>query len=326
MNWLHRFTLALGVALLAILLWKIGPVALFRNLLFLGWFWVPLILVEGLGEACHATGWRYCLSRGQQRLSWLRIAMIRQAGMAFNYLTPTAHLGGELIKGTLLGREGEAVEAATAVIVGKLALVLSQLLLVTMASATALWIISLPLHLWLGWAMGTSVFFAGIVSFFLLQRHGKLGAVIRVAERIGLRGDRVKAMARWLSAVDQGLRDFHRERPGDLVRALSWHVLGYSCGLVQTWLFLGWAGHELLWKTGVVIWALGAWFDLVGFIVPAGVGVQEGSRVLVFHAVGLNSLGGLTFGVVLRLTKALWALIGLACYGFLIRDRAEAHR
>ncbi len=324
MKWLHRLTLALGMALLAILLWKIGPAALFRNLLFLGWFWAPLIFVEGLGEACHATGWRHCLSRGHQRLSWLRVAMIRQAGMAFNYLTPTAHLGGELVKGTLLGRDGEAVEAATAVIVGKLALVLSQLALVTIASATALWMISLPRHLWLGWAMGTSVFFLGIVSFFLLQRHGKLGAVIRLLERTGVKGEGVKAMARWLSAVDGQLRDFHRERPGDLVRALSWHVLGYCCGLVQTWLFLSWAGHELLWETGVVIWALGAWFDLVGFIVPAGVGIQEGSRVLVFHAVGLESLWGLTFGVVLRITKALLALTGLACYGLLIRDLKDA--
>lgn len=320
---LHRLTLALGIALLAVLLWKMGPVALGQNLLLLGRFWVPLIFVEGLGEACHATGWRYCLSGGHQRLSWLRVAMIRQAGMAFNYLTPTVHLGGELIKGTLLGRDGEAVEAATAVIVGKLALVLSQLLLVTIASATALWMISLPVHLWLGWALGTSAFFAGIVSFFLLQRHGKLGAVIRAAQRIGLRGKRIKAMAGWLSAVDQGLCEFHKERPGDLARALFWHILGYSCGLLQTWLFLSWAGHEPLWRIGAVIWALGAWFDLVGFVVPAGIGVQEGSRVLAFHAVGFDSLGGLTFGVVQRLTKAFWALVGLACYGLLIRDRED---
>jgi uncharacterized protein (TIRG00374 family) len=318
MKWLHRLALGLGVALLLGLLWKIGPMALLRNLLLLGWVWIPLIVVEGLGEACHATAWRHCLSRGHRGLPWAKIAMIRQAGMAFNYLTPTAHLGGELIKGTLLGREGDTLEAATAVIVGKLALVLSQLLLVTVASAVALWIISLPIHLWLAWALGTSVFFAGIVAFFLVQRHGKLGGVLRLAQRIGLKGRRVSALTRGLSEVDQALRDFHRERPGDLLRALLWHVLGYSGGLIQAWLFLSWGGQEGLWKTGIVIWALGAWFDLVGFAVPAGVGVQEGSRVLVFHAVGLDSLGGLTFGVVLRLTKAFWALVGLVCYGTLI--------
>jgi len=68
-----------------------------------------------------------------------------------------------------------------------------------------------------------------------------------------------------------------------------------------------------------IIWFLGAWFDLMGFMVPAGVGVQEGSRALLFDLMGLKGATGLAFGVVLRVTKGFWAVVGLVCYGLLAR-------
>jgi glycosyltransferase 2 family protein len=320
MRWLHRVTLLLGVLLLGILLWKLGPAALFSQLRLLGWIWIPLLLVEGLGEAVHVNAWRHCLSREQQRIPWLRIAMIRQAGMAFNYLTPTAHMGGEFVKGAILGRNGGSVEAATAVIVGKLALVFAQLSFVSMGSLVSLWLVKLPAGFVVGWGASTALFATGILAFFLLQRKGKLGSVIRAVQRVGLGGHLTRSLSDWLTEVDGQLEAFHRSRPGDLVRAMFWHSLGFACGLSQAWLFLAWMGEQSPWQTGAAIWFLGAWFDLVGFIVPAGIGVQEGSRVLIFDTLGLASLAGLTFGVALRVSKAFWALIGLLCYGVLLRE------
>ena len=323
MSCLHRLTLGLGILLLAILLWKLGPSALLSQLQSLGWTWVPLILVEGGGEALHVMAWRHCLSREHQRLPWLRIAMIRQAGMAFNYLTPTAHMGGEVVKGALLGRGGGGVDAATGVIVGKLALVLSQLLFVSGGSLLAMWMVKLPRGFLWGWAASTSIFAFGIVTFFMLQRKGKLGGVLRALERRGLRGPLLQRTGRWLTDVDRHLEIFHRSRPGDLVRAMAWHVLGFSCGMVQAWLFLAWMGHQTPLQVGTAVFFLGAWFDVVGFIVPAGIGVQEGSRVLIFDTIGLTSLAGLAFGIALRATKAFWALVGLLCYGVLLRGAGE---
>jgi hypothetical protein len=129
----------------------------------------------------------------------------------------------------------------------------------------------------------------------------------------------MKKLAQWLSRVDQHLEAFHRGRPGDLLRAMAWHVFGFSLGIFQIWLFLGWMGRESSWILGVSIWFLGAWCDVVGFIVPAGIGVQEGSRVLIFDTLGLTGIAGFTFGIVLRVTKAFWALVGLGCYGLLLR-------
>lgn len=323
MRMLNRLMLGVGIALLLVLVLKLGPRAVLGELRLLGWLWIPLILLEGFGEAMHTTGWRRCLAHGHQGLSWIHVGMVRQAGMAFNYLTPTAHMGGEVIKGMLLGNLGDGVSAATSVIVGKLALVLSQLVYVSIGSLSALWSVSIPPAILLAWALSTGMFFLGIGFFFWLQKKGKLGGVARVLERKGLGGTPVRKAAGWLSVVDQHLEIFHRERPGDLLKAMLWHMGGFSCGILQVWIFLVSAGHDSILWTGAVIWFLGAWMDLVGFLVPAGLGVQEGSRALIFDLMGMSGVSGLALGLVLRGTKGLWALVGLGCY-FLLLKKQEA--
>lgn len=322
MRWLNRLLLGVGVTLLGILVWKLGPRVVVERLSLLGWLWVPLILLEGLGEAMHTTAWRRCLARRHQGLGWLRVGMIRQAGMAFNYFTPTAHMGGEVVKGMLLGGLGDGVSAATSVIVGKLALVVSQLLFVSGGSLVALCLARIPSAVFWAWALSTSLFFVGVGAFSWLQMRGNLGAVARALEQRGLGGDPVRRLSRWLSSVDQHLEAFHRDRPGDLLRAMVWHMAGFSCGIIQVWIFLASTQQPSLWVNGAIIWFLGAWLDLVGFIVPAGMGVQEGSRALIFELMGLAGASGLALGLVLRGTKGFWAVIGLGCYLFMLRKRS----
>jgi hypothetical protein len=312
--------------LLVFLVWRLGLDSLLANLALLGWMWIPLIALEGMGEALHAVAWKRCLSEAHGGLPWVKVAMIRQAGMAFNYMTPTAHLGGEVIKGAILGREGGGVDAAASVIVGKLALVLAQMLLVSVGSLGALWAVSLPGSVLTAWAASTLLFSTGIVLFLLLQRRGKLGSAVRALGRLGPARGALAVLGRWITEVDHQLAEFHRKRPGDLLRAMGWHILGFSTGIVQACVFLAWLDVPGPWRTGVAVWFLGAWFDLVGFIVPAGIGVQEGSRVLIFHAVGLTGIAGLTFGLVLRGLKAFWAMVGLGCYGLLLRDPGISSR
>ncbi len=324
MRWLNRLMLGAGAALLLALIFRLGPGAVLEQLRLLGWLWGPLILLEGIGEALHTTAWSKCLARGHKGLSWIHVGMVRQAGMAFNYLTPTAHMGGEVIKGMLLGSLGDGVSAAASVIVGKLALVLSQLLFVSTGSVLALWSVPIPPAVMLAWALSTAMFFLGIGVFFWLQKRGKLGGVARVLERRGLGGTPVRKAARWLSVVDGHLESFHRERPGDLLKAMLWHVAGFSCGILQVWIFLASASQEGVLGTGAVIWFLGAWMDLVGFLVPAGLGVQEGSRALIFDLLGMSGVSGLALGLVLRGTKGFWALVGLGCYFLLLRGQKSS--
>lgn len=318
----HIGSILLGVILLIFLIWKIGPDALWRDFRLLGWGLIPFILMEGIVDVFNTLGWRYCLSPPHRTLPFSRLFAIRLAGSSINYFTPTATLGGEVIKGALLSSYKKGPEAAAGVIVGKLAYALSQLLFVVLGSFLILWRIDLPVA---GSAMmlaGSSLVGAGIAVFLVVQKYGKLGAVVRwlVAHEAG--GETLKKAAHQITQVDQTLKLFYQERPGDLPLSMLCHAAGMGCSILKTWYFILYLTGGTLYSAAG-IWFLSTWFDLLTFPIPLGIGVQEGSRVLAFKAVGFPLTLGLTYGIALRLEQISWSVAGLFVYTALLGRKRE---
>ena len=178
-----------------------------RKLAILGWGLLPLTLLEGVTELFHAQGWRHCLSGSHRSLRFFRVFWIRLAGSSINHLTPTAGFGGEVTKGVLLASPRMGAQAAASVIVDKLSMALAQLLFVVGGASVVLWKIALPRGLWVA-LTGTLLLLIGVVGFFVVQKYGKLGALVRwaVAHRIG--GAALKNAAHHMTQVDQALRFF----------------------------------------------------------------------------------------------------------------------
>jgi uncharacterized protein (TIRG00374 family) len=318
----HIATILLGVGLLILLIWQIGPDALWLDLCLLGWGLVVFVLMEGIVDIFHTVGWRYCLSEPLRSLSFFRLFGIRLAGSSINYVTPTADLGGEVIKGSLLSLDYPGPEAATGVIIGKLSYALSQLLFVVLGSMLILWKIDLPAAGSTAMLTASVLLGAGIVGFLIVQKQGKLGAVVRwlVAHKVG--GEILQKAANQISQVDLALQKFYQERPMDLPLSMLWHMLGMIFSIMKTWYFL------LLLADGSFfaaagIWFLGTWFNLITFAIPMGIGVQEGSRVIAFKALGFDSALGLTYGIALRLEQIFWAGAGLFIYVALLARKGE---
>ena len=320
----HKFSILLGALLLMLLIWKIGPRALWQQLTTLGWSLVPLILIEGVADLFRTLGWRYCLSEYHRSLPFFRIFQIRMAGTSINHLTPTAGLGGELTKGTLLSLNSRGLEAASGVIIGKLAEALAQLLFVVVGSITILWRVPLPPGIWVAILIGGSLLSAGILGFLAVQRYGKLGALMRwfVAHRIG--GHALDKATLHITKVDDELKSFYRERPMDLPLAIFWHIVGMACGIVQSWYFLFLLTDHASWTMAAGIWFLGGWLDLMSFALPYNIGVLEATRVITFEALGFHSALGLTFGITLRLEQIFWTGVGLLIYTTLLVKKEEA--
>jgi len=319
----HVVTILLGAGLLILLIWQIGLNALWRDLCLLGWGLAVFILMEGIVDIFHTVGWRYCLSEPLRSLSFFRLFGIRLAGSSINYVTPTADLGGEVIKGSLLSLNHQGPEAATGVIIGKLAYALSQLIFVVLGSTLILWKIDLPAAGSAAMFAGSVLLGAGIAGFLIVQKHGKLGTVVRWLVTHNVGGKILKKAADQITQVDQTLQRFYQERPRDLPLAMFWHMLGMICSIMKTWYFL------LLLTDGSFfaaagIWFLGTWFNLLTFAIPMGLGVQEGSRVIAFKALGFNLALGLTYGIALRLEQIFWAGAGLLIYVALLAQKGAA--
>jgi hypothetical protein len=313
----HFSAILLGAVLLILLIWKIGVYALWRDLSLLGWGLIPFVLMEGIAHLFHTLGWRYCLSPPHRSLPFLRLLGINLASGSINYFTPTATLGGEVVKGTLLSLHHRGPEAASGVIIGKLSYALSQLLFVVLGSVFFLSKIGLPAAASVPMLVGSTLLGAGIMGFLVVQKHGKLGAVVRwlAAHRIG--GEMLRKAADQISQVDEALRRFYREGQGDFLLSIFWHVVGMVCSIVKIWYFLLLLPQGSF-LTAAGIFFLGTWFDLITFAIPLGIGVQEGGRVLAFKLLGFSLAQGLTFAVVLRLEQIFWAGVGLFIYPALL--------
>ncbi len=317
----HTASIILGIGFLIYLVWHIGPGELCGEFRMIGWGLAPLVLIEGVAAIFHAIGWRRCLSGPHRELSLFRIFRIRMAGVSINYLTPTATLGGEVTKGTLLSSEHKSAMAVTGVVIGKLAYSLAQLLFVAVGSIVTLWKVKLPTGVWPAMLLGSALLAAGMFAFLLVQKYGKLGALIRwlVSHKIG--GKMLENAAVNITETDNELKRFYDSRPMDLPIAMAWHILGMACGIVQAWYFLLLVSDHPSFLIAASIWFLGSWFDILTVAVPMGIGIQEATRVLAFNAIGYGSVMGLAYGMTLRIEQMFWSGFGLLCYATLMSER-----
>lgn len=317
MRLFNTVLLLLGTALLVGLLWTIGPRELLHELGALGWGLIPFVLGEGTAEMIHTLGWRRCLSGPARSISWFSLYRIRMAGYAINYLTPTAALGGEVTKTALLTSKCPGSQAVSGVLIGKVCFSFAHVLFVALGSLVIVSTIRLAKPIWVSLLLSGAFVAAGIFTFILLQKHGKLGAVTRwlAARRIG--GRTLEKAASQLTAVDEELLAFYRDRPGDMCQAVCWHLVGYSIGIFQTWLFLYLVHPPASFSVAAAIWFLGMWFDLLTFAVPMNLGSLEGSRILLLKLFGYGPALGMAYGLAIRLAQIIWSSVGLAIYATL---------
>jgi hypothetical protein len=317
----HHYSMTLGIALLGLLIWKIGPGKLIDQLGSLGWGILPLILIEGLAYMCHAQGWRHCLSGPLRFLPYFQVLRIYMAGYSMNYLTPMAGIGGEVTKGTLLSFNDRGPDAATGVMIGKLAFALGQLVYVFAGFFLVLRGVGLAALVLAAMLVGGILLGGGMLGFLIVQKRGKLGAVVRwmVSHKVGGKG--LAKAAGHINQVDEAFRLFYKERTRDLPLAVAWHVLGRTCGILQAWYFLSLLTGTAAVPVAAAISFLGDWIDLLGFAIPVDVGVLEGSRVVVFTLLGFSSSLGLTYGIATRLKQIFWAGAGLLIYATLLAGK-----
>jgi uncharacterized protein (TIRG00374 family) len=317
MKKLNIALLFLGSAFLGYLIWRVGPGNLEKQVSALGWGVILFILVEGTANLAHTVGWRHCIRAPRGRLSLWQLFRIAMAGSSINYLTPTASVGGEVSRAALLSSTHSTPEAVSSVFLDKLMTAVAHLLLVAAGSAFLFWRVSLPVELWVAMGTITALLTSGIAAFLWLQKNGKLTSLGRWLMDHKLGGRSIQQAAQHLSKVDEALKQFHCEHPRDLAFSVAWHLLGHSAALLHAWLFLCLVGQPAPLTTVAAAGFLSLWFDLLTFAIPLNLGTLEGSRIMVFQALGCQALLGMTFGVAVRIAQVFWACFGLLSYAVL---------
>lgn len=327
MKRLHGVALVLGSTLFVALVSHVGIDVLWRGAAALGAGIVLIVAIEGIADFLHTCAWQRCFMP-DHRPRILRLWGPHLAGAAINIVTPTATIGGEVVRGTLVPLEVPGSEATASLAINKLTATLSDMVLSLLGVAVMLALVPTSNETRVAIVAGVALFSAGGVGFLVVQRRGRLAALLgerRLLARV-LGAQRAAHFARLAGEVDGRIARFHAERPRDLVASTLLHGLGALLGAVQLGLFLHWMDARADLRTIALVFLVARVIDLATFIVPARLGAQEGARMLAMRLAGLDPALGLLFSLVLRLEQLTWAGIGLTAYATLATGRNRGIR
>jgi putative membrane protein len=295
-----------GAGLFAWLLMQSDPPAIFRAAGGLGWWLAAILAFQLLPMLMDALGWRLLFAKARPPLRDL--LWIRWIGESANGLLPLGHMGEFLRVKLARDRGSSGTEAAASVIVD-----------ITVALATQLLFTLVGLLLFslrrggdvLARALLASVVlaaFAGI--FFALQHFGVIGrAGVFLARRIG-RSEQIFDFAT-AQRLDEAVKRVYARRRL-MFQAACWRFAGWVVAAGEIMIVLHAFGHDVSLSASIQMESLSQAARVVAFIIPGGLGVQDGALLLVAAALGVAPDLALALALVRRLRELALGLPGLA--------------
>lgn len=305
-----------GIALLCGMVWQVGIADLLISFQAVGFWIVPWILLESLPVVLHTAGWAACFQHRQCPRQFWQLALIRLAGSAINQVTPTATLGGEVVKVLLLESALPREQAAASVVIDKASFTLAQMLYLALGILYLTGRLSIPVELRLSLSLIVGLISLGLIGFVAFQRYGLLSKLVHWLGGFNIARARLQRFHQCLLPLEAHLAAYYTSHPWWFGGSLLLHFLAFAFGSIQTFLLLrlllGTDAPQLAEAVtaAVVMVAL----DQVCFFVPGSLGTFEGIRLTVLSTLGIAPVYGLAFGLMARLEGLFWNGLGLLTY------------
>jgi len=316
----ERIAFAAGVLLFAALVVRLGPERIGRQLLEIGWGFLPVLALSFLPQLFNALSWQRLLPENRPvRLSAMTRMLV--AGEAVNAVSPVGVVGGELVRLSQLSDILPAEAAAASVAMAALAQFCGQIVFVVTGLPLVLPLVSIE-ALRTGLLALAAVPVGALALVLLLASSAALRArLLAAAERVGwIRRCLASVPERWRDAARGALAAL-RARPSRFAAAVGFSLLAWQTGAVETWLIVRFLKQPLSPARAYAVEVLAVAIEGAFFFVPAKIGTQEGGKVLIFLAAGLDPAKGFTLGLVRRLRELCWAAVGLGLLGSRSRRR-----
>ncbi len=257
-----------------------------------GWLAV-IIAFHAAPLFCDVSGWRVLFVHAPSRL---RLFLIRWIGEAANGLLPVPHLG-ELLRVKLPYDAGcDLVDAASSVLAD-----------VTIGLVTqVLFIIAGLILLGLGRGADALVRSFAIVAVLAAFTGGFYGAQrTRLFSRAAQALNRSAGSA-WglvdgagIGRVEDALAALYARRRVVTV-ALAWRLAGWFVGAGEVWLVPFCLGQPIGLADAIILESLSQGARAVAFVIPGGLGVQDGTLMVLTTQLGLGPELGLVISLVKR--------------------------
>jgi glycosyltransferase 2 family protein len=273
-------------------------------------FWLAAVVFLHLPPLLiDAVAWR-CVFPGA-RPSLGRLFVIRWISESANSLLPIPQLG-ELVRVKLAGDAGaDPVDAGASVMIDLTLGIATQALFTGIGLA----LIDLEHDDGIVARAGLAMIALAVIAggFFMAQRSGLLTRTAGLLYRMG-GPTRLLLSAAGARRLDETLRRMYRDRSA-VAAGMAWRLVGWFAGAAEVWLALLALGHPVSIADALTIEALSQAVRAAAFIVPGGLGVQDGALMLMAAQMGFGAEAGLALSLVKRCREIVLGVPGLALAG-----------
>ncbi len=308
-----RVGLLIGLGIvIALVVWQ-GAAAVADRLAAAGWGILLVALFIPPDLILRTASWRLLFAPGRMpRFTDTACAM--WIGSSVNFLLPVATIGGEFVKARILTlRSVRGVDATASVLLDKTVQGASVLLWALIGIAILV-VVAPDEPMVMAALVGVVLLTLGIGGFVLVQNAGAFGKFARPATRMF-------SSAKWQSLIDSAddldavIRGLYR-RPGVIAASVSLRLAKRVVMVGEVWLIAWLIGYPIGLEEAVILNSLAVALRSAAFVVPGGIGVQEGGYVMVGALLGFPADVMLTISLATRLGELIEGLPGLVAWQF----------
>lgn len=230
-------------------------------------------------------------------------------GTAVNALLPVATIGGEVVKvRRLLRCRVAGVDAAASVVVDKTVQAISVFLW-SIVGMVMLAILAPGESIFTTVIVGSILLAVGIAGFIMVQRAGAFAFLARFGARLASH-ERWGGIVDSAQALDRAIKELYR-RPGAITKSSLLRFCARAVLALEVWLVAWLIGYPIGLAEAIMIKSLGMAVRSVAFVVPGGLGLQEGSYVVLGALIGLPPDVMLSVSLATRIRELAEGIPGL---------------
>ena len=323
---LRYILLAIGLVVLSLLVWHIGPANIYKAATQLGPTALLAILIPSvIMYSVEAYGWKVVLGRAAQAVPFWRLLTIRTAGEVVNMTTPTAYLGGEPLKAYLLKKHNVPIEeGAASVVIAKTTMTIAEVFYILMGIGLGFWIVgagSSAGQRITAALVSVGLLMGSIAGFVFIQHRGLFASILSLVKKLGLRFRSLEAQEEHLRSIDRTILNFYSHHRMAFLASTGVYFFGWLAESLEVFGIIYLLGGSVSFLTAISIGALAVFIKGSSFFIPGSLGAQDAGNLLLLQAFGYSDVTGITFALLRRFRELVWIGIGLLCLAMVGKDR-----
>jgi putative membrane protein len=266
--------------------------------------------VHILPLAAEAMGWRF-LFEPSNRPSFRTLLWGRWIGEAVDNLLPVAQVGGDLVRIRLFTKLGMSGSIVAASLVADLTFSLMTLIAFTLLGVVLLAFYVAADRLLLPVLLAVVIGIVLLVGFYVAQQRGLFGTLARLVQNFA--GPLDTRLLDGAEAIDEEGRRIYARRK-DVLFSIVWLSGAWILGVLEVWIALLLLGYALSFFDSFLIESLVQGVRAAAFLIPGGLGAQEGGFVLVGTLVSIPADVALALGLARRARELAFGLPGILAW------------